>query len=384
MRKRVLSLLFSVCSAVFLCVSSSQAVYILSSSKYFGVFAEDTALGNELAFQAEKMFMEMDKLFRKNPEINSPILIKYSELEKNSEFEMVFKGYRITFFSDGNSENNYKALAELCSTAYFMIQSGLEDAEIRIGSNPVPYWVYAGAAGNMMYKQRYGVWKFVMEEYAEGKIDFGVLFADAGKDAKIDPAAAGLLFSYINSNKKKRDLFLEFVSSVVGGTGVEASYKNTLFRMFGSSDSLIADFLLVADDKVKSSLFELMYDEDETREKLVCIVYTDPGVLGFESDGKLTLKQLYPFMEHNEIRKLIMNKSVEIKDLAVKSHLGYKDLIVTFDCAIEAMMKGDKENFNRYFHSADKKARKLMGSDYKAKKAKIKFSDARAAMQTGD
>lgn len=373
-----------ICFGMFFCGSSARAVYILSASKYFGFFAENTTVANELVFQAEKMFVELDRLFKKNPEIKNPVIVKYSESDEGSEFNMAFKGYRMTFFSDKTPENNYQALSELCSTAYFMVESGLEDTEFRVGPNPVPYWVYAGAASYMIYKQRYGVWKFVQEEYNKGMLDFAVLFTDAGREEKINPVAAGLLFGYINSDKKRRDLFLDFVSLIVNGAKVDTAYKNTLFKMFGPASNLVSDFLIIVDEKVSSSLFELMYDEEETREKLLGIIYTDPGSLGLKSEGKLTLRQLYPLLEQEDVKKLIVEKSVEIKELAIRSHMQYKELVVTFDNAIDSMLKGDKESFNRYFHSADKKAGKLLGGEYKVKKAKIKFSDIRAARQDTD
>ncbi len=383
MKKRLL-LSFMICFVLFFCSSYAGAVYILSASKCFGFFAEDTTEANELVFQAEKMFVEMDRLFKKNSEVKNPVIVKYSESGEGSEFNMAFKGYRITFFSDKTPENNYQALSELCATAYFMVESGLEDTEFRIGPNPVPYWIYAGAASYMIYKQRYGVWKFVQEEYNKGMLDFTVLFSDAGREAKIEPVAAGLLFGYINSDKKRRDLFLEFVSLTVNGVKVDTAYKNTLFKVFGPASNLISDFLIVVDEKISVSLFELMYDEEETCEKLIGIIYTDPDRLGLESEGKLTLKQLYPFLERNDVKKLVAEKSVAIKELAIRSHMRYKDLVIMFDSVIDSMLRGDRESFNRYFHSADNKAGKMIGSEYKVKKAKIRFSDVRAAKQDSD
>jgi len=192
------------------------------------------------------------------------------------------------------------------------------------------------------------------------------------------------LFGYINSDKKRRDLFLEFVSLTVNGVKVDTAYKNTLFKVFGPASNLISDFLIVVDEKISVSLFELMYDEEETCEKLIGIIYTDPDRLGLESEGKLTLKQLYPFLERNDVKKLVAEKSVAIKELAIRSHMRYKDLVIMFDSVIDSMLRGDRESFNRYFHSADNKAGKMIGSEYKVKKAKIRFSDVRAAKQDSD
>ncbi|MEA3347281.1 MAG: hypothetical protein U9Q21_04270, partial [Candidatus Auribacterota bacterium] len=195
----------------FLAVVPCEAVCILDASKRFEVFADDTLSATEVVSQLGKMFAELDKLYRLNPSLRKPVRVRYAYSEDQSEFEMAYKGYRITFFSDNTPYGNSMALAKLCSTAYFMIASNLEDSGLCLGGNPLSCWVYVGAARDLVFKEKYGLRRGLLKMYDNGDIDFLAILVEKDPDLEINDAAAGALFNYINSEKKGREAFLNYV-----------------------------------------------------------------------------------------------------------------------------------------------------------------------------
>ncbi|MEA3346655.1 MAG: hypothetical protein U9Q21_01030, partial [Candidatus Auribacterota bacterium] len=126
------------------------------------------------------------------------------------------------------------------------------------------------------------------------------------------------------------------------------------------------------------SIFEIKFSEEDSLNRLLEIIYTDPRKLGFEEDGYLTLKQLYYIScDNKKIKSMMVHKSVKLKDFLLRCHDRYKEVAEQLDVAMEAMIAGNKDLFDKEFYRADRLAKEILGERYKVKKAKIKmrFSD---------
>lgn len=355
-----------------------RAVGILDASRRFEVFADDTLNAAEVLSQLGKIFAELDKLYKLNPFLEKPVGVRYSYSEDQSEFEMVYKGYRITFFSDNTPYGNSMALAKLCSTVYFMIASNLKDSVFCSGINPLPCWVYVGAARDLVFKEKHGLRRDFLKIYDSGDIDFLAILVGKNPASKINDAAAGELFNYINSTKKGREAFLNYVSIIANGGSLVGAYNNSLGMIYGLPEKMIEAFIEFSRDKAEHSIFEMKFSEKDSLNQLLEIIYTDPRKLGFEEDGYLTLKQLYYVScDNKKIKSMMVHKSVKLKGFLLRCHDRYKEVAEQFDFALNAMISGNKYLFDKEFYRAARLAKEVLGEKYQVKNAKIKmkFSD---------
>ena len=361
-----------------LAVVPCEAVCILDASRRFEVFADDTLNATEVVSQLGKMFAELDKLYKLNPSLEKPVRVRYAYSEDQSEFEMAYKGHRIAFFSDNTPYGNSMALAKLCSTAYFMIASNLEDSDFRLGVNPLSCWVYVGAARDLVFKEKHGLRRALLKMYDTGDIDFLSILVEKDPDLEINDVAAGALFNYINSGKKGREAFLNYVSMIANGGSPVGAYNNFLGMIYGSPEEMIEEFIESSRDKVERSIFEMKFSEEDSLNQLLEIIYTDPRKLGFEEDGYLTLKQLYYVScDNKKIKSMMVHKSVKLKEFMLRCNERYKKVAEQFDFAMDAMIAGNKDLFDKEFYGADRLAKEVLGEKYQVKNAKIKmkFSD---------
>ncbi|MCK4947599.1 MAG: hypothetical protein KAS46_04395 [Candidatus Aureabacteria bacterium] len=362
----------------FLAVVPCEAVGILDASRRFEVFADDTLNAAEVVSQLGKIFAELDKLYKLNPFLEKPVRVRYAYSEDRSEFEMVYKGYRITFFSDNTPYGNSMALAKLCSTVYFMIASNLKDSVFCSGINPFPCWVYVGAARDLVFREKHGLRRDFLKIYDSGDIDFLAILVEKNPALKINDVAAGELFNYINSTKKGREVFLNYVSIIANGGSLVGAYNNSLGMIYGLPEKMIEAFIEFSRDKVEHSIFEMKFSEKDSLNQLLEIIYTDPRKLGFEEDGYLTLKQLYYVScDNKKIKSMMVHKSVKLKGFLLRCHDRYKEVANQFDFALNAMIAGNKYLFDKEFYRANRLAKEVLGKKYQVKNAKIKmkFSD---------
>ena len=328
--------------------------------------------------QLGKIFAELDKLYKLNPFLEKPVRVRYAYSEDRSEFEMVYKGYRITFFSDNTPYGNSMALAKLCSTVYFMIASNLKDSVFCSGINPFPCWVYVGAARDLVFREKHGLRRDFLKIYDSGDIDFLAILVEKNPALKINDVAAGELFNYINSTKKGREVFLNYVSIIANGGSLVGAYNNSLGMIYGLPEKMIEAFIEFSRDKVEHSIFEMKFSEKDSLNQLLEIIYTDPRKLGFEEDGYLTLKQLYYVScDNKKIKSMMVHKSVKLKGFLLRCHDRYKEVANQFDFALNAMIAGNKYLFDKEFYRANRLAKEVLGKKYQVKNAKIKmkFSD---------
>ncbi len=355
-----------------------RAVRVLDASRRFEVFADDTLNANEVVSRLGKIFAELDKRYKLNPFLEKPVRVRYSYSEDQSEFEMAYKGYRLAFFSDNTPYGNSMALAKLCSTVYFMIASNLKDSVFRLGVNPLPCWVYVGAARDLVFSEKHGSRRDFLKIYDSGDIDFLAILVEKDPALKINDAAAGELFNYINSTKKGRKAFLNYVSIITNGGSLVGAYNNSLGMIYGLPEEMIEAFIEFYRDKVEHSIFEMKFSEKDSLTQLIEIIYTDPRELGFEEDGCLTLKQLYYVScDNKKIKRMMVHKSVKLKGFLLGCHDRYKKVAEQFDFAVDAMIVGNKYLFDKEFYRADRLAKEVLGEKYQVKNAKIKmkFSD---------